>query len=335
MKLSFRDIEPFVKSPNKAARLIVVYGPDTGLVRERAMTMSKHYVADLNDPFNVARLTGDVLDSDPSRLLDEAQARSMMGGMRLIHITDPSDKIEPALKTYLKDNPNPDAIIIIEAGELKPASKLRKLAETAPNAAAVPCYVEEAKDLIPLLRDMLKTAGLQADQDALVWFANNVKGDRQRVRMEAEKLIIYMGDETRVTLRHMQDCCGEAGAQSFDELVYGVLGQNKTAGLAALRKLMEEGTDTTMVFRIVQNHLFRLHMVKTMMDQHQAPLDEAMGALQPPVFFKQADAFKAHIRQWSVTELHGMMQRLSQAEMKTRQTGMPQHQILAHTLMTL
>jgi DNA polymerase-3 subunit delta len=33
MKLTFKQIEPFVKNPDRAARVILVYGPDQGLIR--------------------------------------------------------------------------------------------------------------------------------------------------------------------------------------------------------------------------------------------------------------------------------------------------------------
>ena len=52
MKLKFREIEPFVKHPNPAARVILVYGPDAGLIKERAEIMGKTIAPDLNDPFN-------------------------------------------------------------------------------------------------------------------------------------------------------------------------------------------------------------------------------------------------------------------------------------------
>ncbi|MCD8497536.1 MAG: hypothetical protein LRZ85_05310 [Alphaproteobacteria bacterium] len=79
MKLAFRDIEPFVKKPDPAARVVLVYGPDSGLMKERAALIGKSVVADLNDPFNVAVLNADDLAEDPARLSDEASAMSMMG----------------------------------------------------------------------------------------------------------------------------------------------------------------------------------------------------------------------------------------------------------------
>ena len=54
MKIPFRDIESFVAKPNPVVRVILVYGPDQGLMRERAKVMASAVVEDINDPFNVA-----------------------------------------------------------------------------------------------------------------------------------------------------------------------------------------------------------------------------------------------------------------------------------------
>ena len=67
MKLTYRQIEPFVKSPDKAARVVLVYGPDIGLVSERSEIIGKTVVADLNDPFNVADISAGILADDPAR----------------------------------------------------------------------------------------------------------------------------------------------------------------------------------------------------------------------------------------------------------------------------
>ena len=146
MKLAFRDIEPFVKKPDPAARVILVYGPDDGLMRERSKAIGGTVVEDLNDPFNVAALSADLLLEDPAKLNDEANAMSMMGGDRLIRIENATDKLTPLLKEYL-EAPSAHSLIILEAGELGPRSSLRQLCEKAKNAAALPCYVEDERDL--------------------------------------------------------------------------------------------------------------------------------------------------------------------------------------------
>jgi DNA polymerase-3 subunit delta len=88
MKLAFRQIEPFVKQPDVKARVILIYGPEPGLMKERSAIIGRTIVADLNDPFNAVTLSAEALIADPARLMDEAAAMSMMGGARLIRIED-------------------------------------------------------------------------------------------------------------------------------------------------------------------------------------------------------------------------------------------------------
>jgi len=72
MKLTWKQIDPFLKSPDPKARVVLVYGPDNGLMRERAKTIAKTVVDDLDDPFNVIALNTEILSEDPARLNDEA-----------------------------------------------------------------------------------------------------------------------------------------------------------------------------------------------------------------------------------------------------------------------
>ena len=152
MKLPYRQIEGFVRNPDPAARVILVYGPDEGLARERAIMMAKSVVENLNDPFNVSSLQPQDLTDDSARLNDEANAQSLMGGSRLIRLESASDKITSIVKDYLS-SPSPDNLVILEAGELGPRSSLRKLCETAKNAAAIPCYVEGERDIQQVIQE--------------------------------------------------------------------------------------------------------------------------------------------------------------------------------------
>jgi len=154
MKLAWKAIEPFVKSPDPKARVILIYGPDNGLMKERSKTIGLTITPDLNDPFNAVTLTGDILAEDSARLSDEAQAMSMMGGARLIKVEGGSDKLTTTIKSYLEE-PSPENLVIIEAGELGPRSSLRKLCESAKNAAALPCYVDDARSVSGLIRDVI------------------------------------------------------------------------------------------------------------------------------------------------------------------------------------
>lgn len=323
MKLSYRDIESFVRAPDPAARVVLVYGPDNGLMKERAAAIGGSVVADLNDPFNAVVLSADQLLADPARLADEAGAMSLMGGARLIRIEDGADKLAPLLKAYLAV-PSAHNLVLIEAGELGPKSSLRKLCESAKNAAAVPCYVEDARGVAALIRDMLREAGLSGEPDAVTWLSSVLTGDRARVRAEIEKLIVYMGPGKGGTVR-MEDaraCCGAAGDGSLDDLVYGTAGGQSAQAIEAYARLMEEGVPMIVMLRSLQNHFRRLHQVRSAMAAGDS-LESAMKTLSPPVFFKQEALFKAHLQRWSLAGAQRTLARLAEIEAQCKQTGTP------------
>lgn len=334
MKLSFRDIEPFVQNPNPGARVILIYGPDDGLMRERSNVIGKTIVEDLHDPFNVCVLSADILKDDPARLGDEANAMSMMGGKRLIRIEDAGDKLTVLIKDYL-ENPNDDALIILEADDLTPRSSLRKLCESAKNAAALPCYVDDERGLAQIIRKALHDEGMQAEPDTVAWLGANISGNRGKVRAELEKLIIYKGkDKSPISLKEAQEICGAAGAQSFDDLVFSVGGNNPQLALKAYNTLMDEGVAEIAVLRALQNHFRRLHLTKAIITEGKST-DEAMKNLSPPVFFKQKSAFQAQLSRWTLPKLDRILDKLSDLEAQTKQTGTPVNTLCSQAILSI
>lgn len=334
MKLAWKEIDAFVKKPNPKARAILIYGPDTGLVRERAGTIGKTVVTDLHDPFNVITLTSEQLADDPARLQDEAMAMSLMGGARLIRIENAGDKITTIFKEYLA-SPSADNLVILEAGELIPRSSLRLLFEKSDYGAALPCYVDDERAVIAIIKQSLSDSGLSIQSDAAVWMASNISGDRARVRAEIEKLIVYMGkSSSSVTLEDVRAACGEAGDQSLDDLIYA-LGSGRTeTALKSYAKLVEEGTGTIQIMRTLQSHFRKLHYTHAMMKKG-ASIDEAMKKLQPAIFFKHTDTFKSQVKKWPEDRLIGILARLSQVEAQMKQTGTPSVTLGSQVILSL
>lgn len=334
MKLSWKQIEPFLKNPDPAARVILVYGPDTGLVKERASILGKTVLEDLNDPFNAVQLTADQITEDPARLSDEAGAISMMGGDRLIRITDGADKLTVTLKAYL-ENPSPSALIVIEADNLTPRSSLRKLCESAKNAAALPCYVEDERDVARLIRDSLQAEGLSVQPDAVSWLAANIAGDRGRVRSEIEKIIIYKGAEPApLSLNEAQAICGEGGAQTLDTLIYAVGARQADNALNAYHLLLQDGVAFIVILRALMTHFRRLHMVKSRIEAGDA-IEVAMKKLQPPIFFKQEAQFKGQVNGFSSKALLLILERFSALEADCKKTGAPAETLIAQAILGL
>jgi len=336
MKLTFRQIDPFLKNPDPKMRAILVYGPDQGLVKERAEILGKKVVADLNDPFNAAHLTGDIIEDDQARFFDEVNAQSLMGGMRLVRITAPGSKFAVALKDWLKSNPNDETLVVIEGGDLRPRDALRKICEEADNATAIPCYIQDERDMGRFLRELLTEKNRAAANDAIAWLGIALKGDRGRARMEIEKLDLYKGnDTTPITIAEAQEACGDSGSQNIDDLLYAATGRNPQKAIATYNKLLAEDTELIIILRSLQNHVRRLHQVKAKMDDQSLPIEAAMKGLQPPIFFKVEDMFKSQVNKFPSTVLRKMLARLNEIEAETKRTGTPSQTLVAETILKL
>ena len=111
------DADAFAARPDAARPIVLLYGPDAGLVRERAERIIRGSVDDLNDPFALVRLEGDDLASNPSRLPEEAHTVPLFGGKRAIWIKAGGRNFALAVEMVLA-TPPVDCRIVIEAGEL-------------------------------------------------------------------------------------------------------------------------------------------------------------------------------------------------------------------------
>ncbi len=320
MKVPFRDIKTFAHNPPSNIAVILVYGPDYGLMKERIETMAKKIVPDITDPFNVSDLDLEALDH-PSQIIDEANTISMMGGKRLVRVRSGADKLTATLKEYLQA-PNPDAVILIEAGEMTPRSTLRKLCETHKQAAALPCYVEEAQDLVSFISKTLQEYVYTIERDAQMWLADNLKGDHQRAKSELEKLMLYKGnlEGKHINLRDAMESSGLSGAQSMDDCIYAVADRNVKVALKSFETLLQDGLPSIAILRAIQNHFRRLLQVKNLMESGVSSA-EALNTLTPPLFFKVKDKFCAHIREWSICNIYDTIRILSEIEGKSKTTG--------------
>src|ERR1700759_4476449 len=155
-----KEIDAFLARPDPGRPIILLYGPDAGLVRERAEALLASAVDDANDPFSLVKLDGDELAAEPSRLVDEALTVPLFGGRRAIRVRAGSRSFARGIDT-LADIGVKDCRIVIEAGELRAENPLRKACERARTAVAIGCYPDGERDLAKLIDDELKLASLK------------------------------------------------------------------------------------------------------------------------------------------------------------------------------
>jgi len=332
MKLTAAQTNSFLQKPDDAVRAILIYGPDAGLVRERADDIAKKTVPDLADPFRVAVLAGSVLSDDPARLMDEMAAQALGGGRRLVRVQHATDHMAPALASLLADMPPGDSLLLIEAGELEKRSKLRALCENeAKIAGAIACYVEEGAVRQRVIGDILQELNLRAPRDALMFLGDILPPDRMAMRSELEKLALYAKGKSSVTMEDVAAAVQDAGAAEIDDLVYAVGSGDGRRAAMLIDRLFAEQTSPVAILRAAQRHFLRLQWARDQMDKGSSPAD-AIKKLQPPVFWKYADQMSAQLRRWSPPRIERALDRLYEAEAAVKRTGAPDTVLVAQLL---
>ena len=203
MKISPKMVESFFAKPDKEARAVLLYGPDTGLSRERMGRIKAAILAGNDDPFAYVEMEEAKLLADPAMLADELNAISLLGGKRCIVIRSASDKLAKTIESagaYF----HAGAFVVVMADELSTRSSLRAWFEKAPNGAAIASYKDEMRDIQSVVHAALDAAGVRADRDTLDYLAAQLGNDRYVTRQELEKIITYAGAEKKLSLEEVQ-----------------------------------------------------------------------------------------------------------------------------------
>ncbi|ADM09013.1 hypothetical protein PB2503_04692 [Parvularcula bermudensis HTCC2503] len=336
------EIGSWLTARPKGVAVALFYGPDGGLVQERARRLSHYIVEDVNDPFNAISLSEGDIES-VGQLADEAMALSFMGGERLIRLRTPGEKAAKGvthLLTRIEAGAAPNALVVIEAGDLKKTSALRKACEKSRFAAAIGCYPQEGKDLAETIRTRLKQESLSIDDAALLRLVTLMGDDHGVLSSELEKLILYMGPQSlragtaEVTETDIAQALAQSTADATFEIADLTLRGDSPTLSEALFRARGAGVSLLGVLRILQGRLARLMTVKEA-EAAGRPRADAMKSVRPPIFYGEQRAFTALLEKWSLRDLERAAMTLLEADLAAKQTGVPATEVIERTLFRL
>lgn len=312
-----QDADTFVARPNPAQPVVLLFGPDAGLVHERAERLINASVADVNDPFALVRLEGDALASEPSRLAEEVNTVPLFGGKRAVWVKAGSRNFASAVETVLATPPI-DCRIIIEAGDLRRTAPVRVLCEKSRFAAVIGCYIDTERDLARLVDDEMKQAKLAIAPDARTALVSLIGGDRQASRNEIRKLVLYAHGQERITLDDVLAVVADASALALDAVTDATFA-GKTSDLELqFGRAIASGTAPGTIMSGTLRYVSQLHKARVAFDTGSS--DEAMRAFIPPIHFRRQSTVEAALRSWTAPRLAWAMEQLADAALNVRRT---------------
>jgi DNA polymerase III subunit delta len=333
VRLAPSRIAEFLQRPDPEIRAVLMYGPDEGLVRERAEAVARSVCPDLKDPFRVADLMAAVLAADPARLLDEAAQLSLTGGRRVVRVRGAGDAVAKLFAGFLEDTRG-EALVVVEAGEVPSRSALRRAFEAARSAVAIGCYPDTPRELAAVIRETLAAHRVTASRDAGQFLVEHLGGDRLLTRSELEKLTLYAGEGGRVELEDARLSVSDTAALELDDAVMAAAEGDPARIERVLGRVFEQGESPVSIIRALLRHLHRLHSLTARLAAG-ASIDEVLRTSRPPIFFKEEDSFRRQLGLWTEARLRPQLDRIANAELNMKTTGLPAETICREAMLAV
>ncbi|MEP3431676.1 MAG: DNA polymerase III subunit delta [Roseibium sp.] len=332
--LKASEIDRFVANPPEAGGVVLVFGPDTGLVSERATRFVAKASEGDSDPFNLVKIDASELSSDPNRLIDEVLTVPLFGGRRIIWVKDASGKnLTPSLEPVLKLD-EWETLVVLEGGDIKKGVGLRKLIETHRRAVALPCYSDNDRGVDQLIDEETRDAELTVSREARAALHSLLGGDRMASRGELKKLCLYALGKGRIESDDVEAIIGDASAFETSELIDAAASGNLGTLDHGLERLTDAGSKASVIANQALKHFQNLHRMRIDIDQGKNA-QQVIDSQRPPIFFSRKPGFAQQLRIWSSRDLERAMHILSDATRISRLNdplGVP---VLSEALLTL
>lgn len=313
------EVDGWLKRPDPAVSIVLLYGPDRGLVAERARAFADRTGLPLDDPFSVVRLDAGEIDQD-GRLIDEARTVSMFSDKRLLWLRNAGTQkgLADDVKLLVLEPPR-DAVILIEAGELKKTAALRVVVEGAKAAIALPCYGDEDRDIDAVIDDELGKAGMTMNWEARAALRRNLGGDRLASRGEIEKLALYAHGAREVTLQDVEALSGNVSGQSIDDAVDALIEGKIAVFDAVFTRHCQDGSGQSFQALSVAMRQFQIiHAMRSTVEAGKQNAAGVVSAQRPQIFFTRRKLMENAVERWTTAGLARALARLRAAVLQTR-----------------
>lgn len=314
------EVDSWLARPDPRVLIVLLYGPDRGLVAERARAFAGGTGLPLDDPFSVVRLDGSEVDRGDGHLLDEARTVPMFSERRLLWVRNAGGQkgLADDVRTLIAEPPR-DAIILIEAGDLKKGVALRAIVEAAENAIALPCYADEARDIDTIIDDELSRAGMSITLEARQALRRTLGGDRLASRGELEKLVLFAHGRKEIMLDDVKAMSGDVSGLSFDDAVDSILDGKIGDFDAIFTRHCQSGGNSFLMLSAAMRQFQTIQVMRGMMETGGRNAAAVVAGHRPPIFFSRRKLMEKSVERWSVGALGRALSRLQAAILQTRQ----------------
>ena len=326
-----QDAQKFFRDLPGPYSVFLVCGSDTGLVSEQCAKIIASIGGSKASHLEVFRIDGDALATDEKRLADEVLSISLFGDKRIIWISAGSKNFTKSLAHILSLDEIENKVLV-EAGQLKADSALKKLCSRSNKAAVLDCWPDGPREISILIDEELSKQNMQISASGRALLVNSLGGDRLLTRSELEKLLLYCHGGRTVDEGDVVDIVSDAASWNFDEVIFSAFDGTRT-GVSEKVEIAFRHTEANALLSLATAHCMNLLSARLEIENGKSA-EQALERF-PRLFGSRRSAVSAQLRKWSASALSLQLQRLQEALGNIRREPRLQREIVSRVLLNV
>ena len=303
-------------------KLVLFYGENTGL---KIDLRSK--IKNLNKEALIINLDQDEILADENKFFNELLNKSLFENTKIFFINQANDKILKLINEIEEKENIPKIYIFSEL--LDKRSKLRSYFEKSTTLGIVPCYTDNEISLKKIILNKLKGYTGLSNQNLNI-ILENCGLDRYKLNNELHKITTYFENKIIVTNK-LENLLNLKVNNNFDLLKDQALIGNKTQTNRLISDTIFENDKDIFYLNAINQRLVKLLEIAEI--TNNGNLDDAIGKIKPPIFWKDKSTFNLQARKWNKNKLKNMLDKTYKIELKIKSNSQITHGLLIKKLL--
>lgn len=313
MKITPRETDKFIEAGYTRFGATLIYGPDYGLISERAKQIISNSQKQNYDPnFNFLKLDFKEANSSPDIIANEINSIPFNRHHKIIHMTHAGSVIGKELIELLEANSY--AIIVISAGELPPAASLRKTFENSKKLACLACYHDDLVSIKQFIHKCLRENGYSYDTQIVDFLALRLGNDRLIATHEIEKILLYFAKSKKITYEELINFYTETNSElSVDNFIHYWVSGKTSPAINELQQILSMDKNHIAVVRQITSFFQKIRLIKSFFEEGKAEQD-VFSQIKPPIFYKNVPFYRLAAKKLSMMQVDNMIKKLIKLE---------------------
>ena len=239
--------------------------------------------------------------------------KSFFEEKKIIIISRVTDKIYKYFEDIIARNID-DTHIIFNAGILDKKSKLRANFEKDESLICIPFYSDDNNTLGKLANNFFREKKISISQETINLLVEKCRGDRENLKNELLKIEIYSKNKKNISSQEINKLTNLAQNYSHSELADYCLSKNLKKVIHILNENNYSTDDSVAILRVMLAKTKRLIKLKEA-TKNQNSIDDAISNYKPPIFWKDKEIVKLHMKYWGLKSTNELIFKLNEIEL--------------------